>query len=150
MPDASRWLSVVALAAIVALGAGMGQTSFGHAILRKAGLFEEPTSYTSLAFLHPQSLPEQLRSKRASIGVSFVIHNAGSTSSYYQWSVVLAEGRRPRHVAAGSVRLAAGREAAITRSVEVLCTRGTLRIIVDLAHPAESIDAWTACFSSRS
>ena len=80
------------LIAAFILAAGVGQTSFGHEILGKAGLFEEPASYTSLAFLHPGSLPEQLTPERlspkqATAGFSFIIRNAGDTPHDYQWSV---------------------------------------------------------------
>jgi hypothetical protein len=146
-----RWQGMAALVAVVALVAVLGQTSAGHAVLRKAGLYEEPTSYTSLAFLHPQSLLKQLPSKRASVDVSFVIHNAGSNPRDYQWSVLVLQGQRTRQVASGSVRIASGRAAPITRSATISCTRGQVRIVVSLTRPAaESIHAWMACFSRRS
>jgi hypothetical protein len=145
--SAKRWWGAIALVAVVAMAAGIGQTSAGHAILRRAGILEEPASYTSLAFLHPQSLPEQLVSKRASIEFAFVIHNAGGTPRDYRWSVLLVHGKRARPVGSGSIRVAPGRGAAITRSANVSCTRGRVRIVVSLARPAESIDAWTACWS---
>jgi hypothetical protein len=144
------WRGVVALAVAVALAAGMGQTSAGKAILQKTGLFEEPTSYTSLAFLDPQFLIEQLGSKRANVGVSFVIHNAGKTPRNYQWSVLLVQSGRTRRVVAGGVRVASGHGAAITRSAEISCTRVRVRVIVKLVRPAEFIDAWMTCFSPRS
>ena len=145
-----RWHGMAALVAVVVLVAVLGQTSVGHAMLQKAGLDAEPTSYTALAFQHPQALPEQLASRRASVGVSFVIHNAGSTPRDYQWSVVLVQGQRTRRVASGSARVASGRGATITQAVSISCTRGQVRIVVSLVRPAESIDAWTACFSPRS
>lgn len=136
---------MVTLIAVIVLAAGIGQTSLGHTLLEKAGLFEEPTSYTSLAFQDPQSLPEQLSSKRATVSISFVIHNSGIIPHDYQWSVLLVQGQRSSHVAAGSVRVASGRAAAITQSVRVSCTRGQVRIVVSLMRPAEYIDARTAC-----
>jgi hypothetical protein len=144
-----RWWGAVALVAVVALAAGIGQTRAGHAILRQAGLLEEPASFTSLAFSSPQSLPEQLASKRTNVSVSFVIHNTGGTPRDYRWSVLVAQGARTHHVAAGSVRVASGSEAAITRSARILCTRGQVRIVVRLARPAEFIDAWMTCWSRR-
>jgi hypothetical protein len=132
------------------LAAGLGQTSAGHATLRAMGLFEAPTSYTSLAFLRPQPLPPQLASKRANVDVSFVIQNANGTPRDYQWSVLLDQGQRTRRAAVGSIRVASGRRAVITRSVGIKCAGGKVRIVVSLARPAEFIDAWTACRSRRS
>jgi hypothetical protein len=146
----ARWRGAVVLVAVIVLAAGMAQTSAGHAMLRATGLFEEPTRYTSLAFLHSQPLPTQLAAKRANVNVSFVIHNANGTPRDYQWSVLLVQGQRTRSTAIGTIHIAPGRGAAITRSVAINCARGKVRIVVSLALPAESIDAWTACRSRRS
>ena len=147
---APQWWGVAALVAVIAAVAGMGQTRDGHSILQKAGLFAEPTSYTSLAFQQPQALPEQLPHKRANVDVSFVIHNAGNAPRGYQWSVRLVQGGHTHLVGSGGVRVGSGRAAAITRLTEISCTRGMVRIVVNLARPAEFIDAWTACWSPRS
>jgi len=140
---------LVALIALVVLAAGLGQTSLGHAMLQKTGLYKEPASYTSLAFLHPQSLTEQLPSKRSNVGVSFVIRNVSGTARDYQWSVLLNQGRRTSRVAAGSVRVGSGRDVIVSRATEIFCKQGRVQFIVTLARPAESIDAWTACWSHR-
>lgn len=145
---AVRWRGLITLIAVIALATGMGQTSLGHAILAKVGLFEE-ASYTSLAFLRPQTLPKQLSSRQATVVVPFVIHNASGIATDYHWSVALVQGQRTRHVAAGNVRVASGRGASITRSATISCTRGQVRIVVSLERPAESIDALTACSSRR-
>jgi hypothetical protein len=145
-----RWRGAIVLAIAVVLAAGLGQTGVGHTILRKAGLFEEPASYTSLAFLQPQSLPELLSSKRANVAVSFVVHNAGSTPREYQWSVLLGQNQRMQRIASGSVRVASGRDGAITQSAEIICKRGRVKIVVNLTRPSESIDAWTDCRQRRS
>jgi hypothetical protein len=145
----SRWRGVVTLIAAIILAAGVGQTSFGHEILGKTGLFEEPTSYTSLAFLHPGSLPEQLTSKQATVGVSFIIRNAGDTPHDYQWSVSLVQGPQTRHIAGGTARVASGNGTAIARGATISCTQGQVQIVVSLAHPAEHIDAWLACKSHQ-
>jgi hypothetical protein len=142
-----RWRGMVALVAVVAVAASIAQTSAGHAMLRKAGLFEKPTSYTSLAFQNPHSLPEQLKAKRASVPISFVIHNVSATPRDYFWSVLLRQGRHRHRVAAGGIRVASGHSAGITRSVQISCTRGQVRIVVNLVHPAESIDASMACWT---
>jgi hypothetical protein len=143
------WWRAAALVALVALAAGLGQTAIGHQVLRKTGLFEEQAGYTSLAFQDPGFLVEQLSSERESVDVSFVIHNATSTPRSYLWSEFVAQGGRSRRVAAGAVRVAAERETAITRLQELSCTRGRVQVIVKLASPAESIDAWMACSSPR-
>lgn len=148
--QAVRWRGLATLVAVVALAAGISQTTAGHTILREAGLFEEPASYTSLAFQYPQRLQEQLSAKRANVGVSFVIRNAGSTPGDYQWSMLLVQGSRTSLVAAGSVGLAPGRETAITRFAKISCTQGRARIVVSLARPAEYIDAMMACAPHRS
>jgi hypothetical protein len=145
-----KWQGTAALVAFVALAAGIGQTSTGHAILRKAGLFEGQTSFTSLAFQHPQSLQEQVGSRQAAFGVSFIINNTGANSADYQWSVLVDQGPRAHRAASGSVRIASGHEAAITRSVKISCAQGRVRIVVTLARPAEFIDAWASCSSHRS
>jgi hypothetical protein len=143
----SRWRGLVTLIAIIILAAGVGQTSFGHDILGKTGLFEEPASYTSLAFLHPGSLAGQLTSKQ--VTVSFIIRNAGDTPHDYQWSMSLAQGKRTRQIAGGTTRVASGNGTAITRAATISCTQGQARIVVSLAHPAEYIDAWLACKSHQ-
>jgi hypothetical protein len=128
----------------IAVLASIFQTGVGHAVLRTAGL-SQPTGYTSLSFQHPQSLPEQLKSERANVGTSFAIHNVTNTTRDYLWSVFLARSGRTRRVHTGSVRLASGHQAEITRSIAITCTRGLVRIVVSLKSPAESIDTWLAC-----
>ena len=145
-----RWRGMVVLVAVVAVAASIAQTSSGHAMLRKAGLFEQQTSYTSLAFQNLQSLPEQLKSKRASVPISFMIHNVSDTPRDYVWSVLLLQGQHRPRVAAGGIRVASGHSAEITRSVKIACTREQVRIVVNLVRPAESIDASMACSSPRS
>ena len=112
-----RWRGIVTLIAAVVLAAGIGQTGPGHAILGKLGLYEEPASYTSLAFLHPGSIGEQLQ-KQATVGVSFVIRNTGGTPRNYQWSVSVIQRQQTRHVAAGSASVASGQGTTITRAAK--------------------------------
>ena len=147
---APQWWGVAVLVAVIAAAAGLAQTRDGHEILQKAGLFAGPTSYTSLAFQQPQALPEQLQRKRVNVNVSFVIRNAGNVPRGYQWSVLLVQGGHSHLVSSGGVRVGSGRAAAITRLAEISCTRGRVRIVVNVARPAEFIDAWTACWSPRS
>lgn len=144
-----RTWKAAGLIAVVTLAAGVSQTGPGHTILRETGLSEKPATYTSLAFLHPQSLPEQLETKRASENISFAITNKGGAIYDYQWSVQLVQGQSHYSVATGSVRIASGDEASITSPVKILCARGQVQIVVSLTRPAESIDAWIACRPSR-
>ena len=114
-------------------------------MLAKLGLFEQPASYTSLAFLHPTTLTEKLPEKQATVPVSFVISNTGGVPHDYQWSVSLVQGQQTRHVAAGSAQVASGKGATITSAARISCTQGKVQILVSLARPAEHIDALTAC-----
>jgi hypothetical protein len=149
MQRATRWRGLAGLAGAVVLAAAIGQTAVGHAILQRSGLFEEPVNYTSLTFGRPQSLPEQLRYRRAKVPLSFVINNVGSASRDYHWSVQLVQGRATRHVASGSVRIASGHAAEIASTADISCTQGKVRIIVSLAQPDESIDAIMSCSSRK-
>jgi hypothetical protein len=135
---------IILIGGVVVL-ASVFQTSVGHAMLRAAGLSQEPTGYTSLSFLHPQSPPEQLKPAHGNTVTSFAIHNATSSTHDYHWSVSLVRRGLTRRVHAGSVRLAPGRGAEITRSIAITCTRGLVRIVVSLESPAESIGTWVAC-----
>lgn len=143
-----RWGGLVALVAVVTLAVGAAQTGVGHSILQRTGLFEEPTGYTSLAFQNPFPT-EQLRSRRTSITLPFVIHNAASTAHTYQWSLHLVQGRHTYRVASGSVSVASGREKIIAPSAKIFCTQGQVEIVVSLAHPAEYIDAQMTCSSRK-
>jgi hypothetical protein len=145
----AKWWGVIALAAIIVLAAGFGQSSPGHTILVKVGLAEIPASYTSLAFLHPQSLPDKLSSKQESVDVSFVITNTSSAPRDYQWSVSLATNQRAAVAAKGNVSIAGDHRADVFRFAAVSCTQGQVHIVISLAHPAESIDAWSACLPEK-
>jgi CelD/BcsL family acetyltransferase involved in cellulose biosynthesis len=140
-----RWRGLIILIGGVVVLAGVLQTSVGHAMLRAAGLSQEQTGYTSLSFLHPQSLPEQITPAQRTTVTSFVIHNATGVTRRYHWSVSLVYRGRTHRVHAGSVHLAPGRGAEITQSIAITCTRGRVRIVVSLESPAESIDTWMAC-----
>jgi hypothetical protein len=140
---------VVALAAGLMLFAGIGQASIGRSILEKAGLFEQPTSYTSLAFAQPQNLAERLTAKQETIGISFIIHNSGGRTYGYQWSIQFVQAAHTYRAAAGNVSIDPGKGATISRTEAIQCTRKQVQIVVSLAHPAESIDAWMACPSHK-
>jgi len=136
---------LVILAGGVVVLASVFQTSVGHAMLRVAGLSPEQTGYTSLSFLRLRPPPEQFRPAQGSTVTSFAIHNATSSTHDYRWLVSLVRRGSARRVLAGSVRLAPGRGAEVTRSIVITCTGGAVQIVVSLESPAESIDTWVAC-----
>ena len=138
---------MIALIGGVIVFASLFQTNVGHAILRTAGLSQEPPGYTSLSFLKPQSLPEQLQTKRAKVGASFAVQNATNTTRDYTWSIFLIRDGQTDRVYTGSVSVTPGRKAEITRSVTINCTPGQIRMVVSLENPAESISALMVCRS---
>jgi hypothetical protein len=147
---ASRWWQAIALCAAVVVLAGLAQTGAGHALLRGAGLFQSPTGYTALSFLHPQAPIARNAKQRSAAAVSFKIHNANAGARDYHWSVFLVHDGRRRTVGSGDVHVTAGHQASIIRSLKTGCTTGQTQLIVGLALPAESIDAWTSCLLARS
>jgi hypothetical protein len=140
--------SGLVLAGLV-MAVGVAQTGPGHALLRSAGLFEQPPQYTALAFTHPQDLPAQLTSKHASVGVSFEIRNTSDAGRTYHWSIQVARAGRNRVAASGFSRVPPGASRTVARAVPVSCTGGRLRVVARLAGPPESIDFWTTCWSRR-
>ena len=145
--SATRSRGLIALIGGVVVLVGILQTNVGHAILRMAGLSQGSPGYTSLSFVKPQSLPEQLPSKRSKVVTSFVIQNATNTKRDYTWSIFLIRQAQTDRRYTGSVSLPPGRKAEITRYVTIQCTRGQIRMVVSLEHPAESISALMACRS---
>jgi hypothetical protein len=140
-----RGWSGLVLAGLVA-AVGVAQTGPGHAVLRSAGLFEAPPPYTALAFTHPQTLPAQLASRHASVGVSFEIRNASAAARSYHWSILVARSGRSRVAASGLSRVPPGGRGTVTRAVPVSCAGGRLRVVARLAEPAESIGFWAECW----
>jgi hypothetical protein len=141
----ARWRGLAALVTAVMIAVGLAQTSSGHAVLRALGLFQEPPAYTSLSFQHPRSPLGRLKSRRADVALSFVIHNAGLTGRDYQWSVALGKNGLSRRLDAGRIGVAAGRGIVVTRNFPIFCSHGRVHIVVSLASPPESIGAWAAC-----
>lgn len=141
----SAWPALAAFIAILLLGVGVSQMGVGQAVLKNAGLVGSPGTYTSLAFLKPQSLPTQIGRKGTRVNVAFVIRNATTTSRDYQWSLLLLQGEHNRRVSAGEIRVQSGREASVNKTVKIFCQKGQVRITVSLARPAEHIDAWMTC-----
>ena len=143
----TRSRGLIALIGGVVVLVSIFQTNVGHAILRMAGLSQGSSGYTSLSFLKPQSLPEQLQSKHTKVVTSFVIKNATSAKRDYTWSIFLIRQAQTGRIYTGSVSLMPGRKAEITRYVTIQCTGGQIRMVVSLEHPAESISALMACRS---
>jgi hypothetical protein len=140
-----RRLGAVALVAGIMLLAGISQASFGRTILEKAGLLEQPTNYTSLAFAQPRNLPERLTAKQKTIGILFIIHNSGDSTYGYHWSIQFTQTGHTHRVAAGDVDVNPGKAVTISRTEAIQCTLKQVQVTISLAHPAESIDAWIAC-----
>ena len=140
-----RWGGPFALIAIVVLIVGLAQTRPGYALLRDAGLYKEPTSYTELAFAAPASLPAQLTSKETRVKVAFLIHNVSGASRDYHWSIVLGHAGRSKVAAAGAVSAPAQGQATVAKTVPLACTGGRIQVAVRLADPAQSIDFWATC-----
>lgn len=145
--------------ALVVIFAGLAQTSPGHALLRDAGLYKVPTSYTELAFTNPAALPSTLQSAKGAKGkvpvstgqvpVSFSLHNVSGSARSYQWSIAVANGGKSQQKAAGTVGVPAQGKATVTKSVTAACGTGArLQVVVRLASPAESINFWVFCPSS--
>jgi hypothetical protein len=141
----SAWPVLAAFIAILLLGIGISQMSVGQAVLKSAGLVGNSDTYTSLAFLKPQSLPTQIGSGETKVNVAFVIRNATTASRDYQWSLFLLQGGHNRRVSAREIRVQSGREASVDRMIKISCGKGRVRITVSLARPAEHIDAWMTC-----
>ncbi|HEX9354948.1 MAG TPA: hypothetical protein VF933_14165, partial [Streptosporangiaceae bacterium] len=137
--------SSIALVALVAAAAGLAQTGAGHAFLQRAGLFQPPVSYTTLAFAHPESLPIQLKSRHASLNVSFVIHNVSRSSHAYHWSILVVRAGRSHREAAGALQVPGEGRATVSRTVNRKCVGGGLRLVVRLATPPESVDFLATC-----
>jgi hypothetical protein len=141
----STWPVLAALIAILLLGVGASQMGVGQALLKNAGLIGSSENYTSLAFLKPQSLPNQIRSGGATVNVAFVIRNATTTSRNYHWFLLLLQNQHDRGVGSGEIRVRPGREISINKAIKIFCQKGNVRITVSLTRPAEHIDEWMTC-----
>lgn len=139
------WWSAFVLVALVVVGAGLAQTRQGHVLLSDAGLYKVPTSYTELAFTAPDSIPDQLKSQRVPLGLSFWIHNASGSPRNYRWSIVTMRAGKS-HVEATGVASTPGQgRVTVARTVVLACVGGRIQVVVRLAAPAESIDFWATC-----
>jgi hypothetical protein len=139
-----RW-SLFALIALVVICAGGAQTSQGHALLRDAGLYKVPASYTELAFTNSDALPDAPTAK-GQVPVSFSIHNVSGSSSAYQWSIAVVRAGKSQVKATGTVGVPVQGTATVSKTVTEACgTAPNLEVVVRLASPAESIDFFVTC-----
>lgn len=135
----------LAFITVVALIAGLAQTSGGHSVMRSAGLFQEPAAYSELAFTSPNALPEILASGKNVVNVSFDIHNVTGSVRNYQWSILLVQSDRSQLEGSGVARTLGQKSASVKKLVPVVCTAGRIQLVVRLASPSESIDFWMTC-----
>jgi hypothetical protein len=139
-----RW-SLLALVALVVICAGAAQTSQGHALLRDAGLYKVPATYTELAFTNSDGLPDAPTAK-GQVPVSFSVHNVSGSSSAYQWSIAVTREGKSQVKATGTLGVPAQSTATVTKTVTAACgTAPNLQVVIRLASPAESIDFWVTC-----
>ena len=137
--------NLIALIVLVLLCVGLAQTSPGHVLLGDVGLYEQPASYTELAFTAPADLPTSLPTPNSPINVSFDIRNVSGTARAYQWSVVLTRNGQSHVKATGAVTAPAQGRVTVTKSVAMTCVAGRLQVQVRLASPAQSTDFWVTC-----
>ncbi len=140
-----RDLILVAMVAAAGLAAGLAQTTAGHDLLGRAGLYQKPASYTSLAFADPQSLPAHLEAAPTRVSVPFTVTSTSAGPRSYRWSIVLEAAGRDYRLAAGQVRIPASGRRTVAGTVTASCASGQARMTIQLAAPAESIDFWLAC-----
>jgi hypothetical protein len=140
-----KWSGSIALVAAVAVATGLAQTSAGHALLQRTGLYEMPASYTALAFSAPASLPLHLHSAHAAVNVSFNIRNVSDAPRSYQWTVLEIRHGRSKQSFSSDIRVPADGKVTVHRSVSTRCIGGRIRIAVMLAIPAESIGLMVTC-----
>jgi hypothetical protein len=147
------WRSVAALVLAAAAVTGIGQTGAGHSLLEKAGLIQQPTGYTALAFGQPSQplsiKPAGKKGKKARYKLSFSIQNAGTASRAYRWTLLLV--RHPGHadrIAAQPVSVGPGKMVSIHQAGNITCGRAAqVEFIVQLtgSRPAEAIHARATC-----
>jgi hypothetical protein len=139
-----RW-GLLSLVVLVAICAGLAQTSKGHALLGDAGLYKVPASYTELAFTDSGDLPDAPTAK-GQVPVSFSVHNVSGSSSAYRWSIAVTREGKSQVKATGTIGVPAQGRATVAKSVTVACgTAPSLQVAVRLASPAESIDFLVTC-----
>ena len=143
----TRWGPLL-LVAITLTCLSLAQTPQGHTLLGAVGIYEEPATFTELAFSEPSALPNTLPTQSASVKVSFGIHNVSSDSRSYNWSIVLVHSGESQVKASGTVFTLAQGRTSVSKSVPAACSSGRVQVVVRLASPAESISFWVTCPSA--
>jgi hypothetical protein len=133
------------IVALVLISTGLAQTQQGHVLLRDAGLYKTPATYTELSFTDPATIPNSLARPNGVITVSFGIHNVANDVHAYQWSILFVRGSESEVKSSGTAVTPPGGRSAITSRVTASCTGGRLQVVVRLASPAESINFWLTC-----
>jgi hypothetical protein len=141
--------SAAALVAVALAGAGLAQTGTGHSVLRHAGLFQPPASYTALSFADPGQFPQQLYSRKALLDASFVIRNVTAAGHSYHWQIVDWHRGQERRLASGQTAVDSGGQATVARQVLTSCVGARLELVVRLTAPRESVTYWTTCWPGR-
>jgi hypothetical protein len=139
-----RWYLLL-LGAVVVACVGLAQTRPGHAALAAAGLYEQPATYTELAFSTPGSLPSTLTKSGSSVKVSFGIHNVSGNAHTYNWTIALVRSGVSQVKASGVAATPAQGRSLINKSVMVACPSGRVQVVVRLASTNESISDWMTC-----
>lgn len=142
-----RRLAMLFLSLIVLVG--FAQTPVGRVGLRNIGFIATPPAYTSLAFSDPQGIPEALTAQTANVPITFRIENVGSSKHSYQWSIRLVGRQGAQNVYSGATQVGSRKGVTISSIVKIHCTMGRVAVLVELAHPAESIDSWITCASRQ-
>jgi hypothetical protein len=119
-------------------------------LLRDAGLYETPATYTELAFSQSAALPSTLAEPSGNVKVSFGIHNVSDAAHSYQWSIAVVHSGKSQVKATGTVPLPAQGRISLARSVAAACASGRTQVVVRLAAPAESINFWVTCVPAAS
>jgi hypothetical protein len=140
----SRWYLVLVAGFAVAC-VGLAQSTPGHSVLHSVGLYEEPASYTELAFTAPDALPRTLAKSGTAVTVAFGIHNVSGNPRSYDWSIALVHSGVSEVTATGAAPTSAQGRTVVTRSVMATCAGGRVQVVVRLASPAESIGFWLTC-----
>jgi hypothetical protein len=144
LPQRSR-LGILATCSLLALalaGVLLAQTTGGKTILRHAGLYQQPTPFVELYFLHPQRLPIAAIRPRPRQDVSFVIRNEQHEPGTYSWTIAT---KGSAAAATGHVMLRVGKQAMISRLVRVNCSASRAYVQVTLLAPRETIGYWDSC-----
>jgi hypothetical protein len=124
------------------------QSGVGRAALRAAGLSHRLPGYASLYFPDAASTPAKLGPDRE-LDLRFAVHSVETATRSFTWSAATWAGKVAHPLAGGSVRLAPGGTALVTRAVRVPCTARRVAVHVTLVGTSTGIDLWLACPARR-